>query len=184
MENLNIKSESRIFLTDYASYNDGSQFEFGHWVELDQFDDADDLYEYIKDHFEKADSINFLDSPREEIMITDYEGFPEEFYSECMNFENLFNFFEGAEKSDYSIEIIEAFSNLGFADISDTEKFFEELENRYIGEYENDQEFAEEMIGEEQIDKIPSFISIDWGRTAEGCMQDYTSDSGYYFSNC
>ncbi|NQX81273.1 MAG: antirestriction protein ArdA [Flavobacteriaceae bacterium] len=184
MENLDIKSESRIFLTDYASYNDGSQFEFGHWVELDQFDDADELYNYISEHFKKADFKSPLFSPREEMMITDFEGFPKEFYSECMNFNNLFEFFEMAENCDYDIEIIEAFSNLGFADISDTEKFFEELENRFIGEYENDEEFAEEMIGEEQIDKIPSFISIDWERTAEGYMQDYTSDSGYYFSNC
>ena len=25
------------FLTDYASYNNGTQFEFGHWVNLEDF---------------------------------------------------------------------------------------------------------------------------------------------------
>ena len=53
-------NKGKIFLTDYASYNNGTQFEFGHWVDLDQFDDADELNDYIEDHFEQADkkSIN------------------------------------------------------------------------------------------------------------------------------
>lgn len=83
----------QIFLTDYASYNEGRQFEFGHWVDLDDFTDASDLMEYIRDHFEECDRINPLDSPREEIMITDFEGFPESLYSESMgeeDFEKLF----------------------------------------------------------------------------------------------
>ena len=87
-------SKARIFLTDYASYNEGKQFEFGHWVDLDQFSDADDLQEYIKKHFAECDKKSPLygGSPREEIMITDYEGFPRDLYSECMDFEPLFEY--------------------------------------------------------------------------------------------
>jgi hypothetical protein len=33
----------QIFLTDYASYNNGTQFEFGHWVDLSEFSDADEF---------------------------------------------------------------------------------------------------------------------------------------------
>ena len=80
----------RIFLTDYASYNNGSQFEFGHWVDLSVFDEADDVYEYIEAHLAEADRVSPLDTPREEYMITDYEDFPEYFYSECMDFYDLF----------------------------------------------------------------------------------------------
>jgi hypothetical protein len=97
----NIKENARIFLTDYASYNNGTQFEFGHWVDLDQFSDADELNEYISEHFAAADEKSPLDSPREEVMITAYEGFPEDLYSENMNadsFERLFTFMEWAEK--------------------------------------------------------------------------------------
>ena len=75
----------RVFLTDYASYNNGTQFEFGHWVNLSDFTNSEDLMEYIKEHFEEADKISPLDSPREEIMITDYEGFPDSLYSESMS---------------------------------------------------------------------------------------------------
>ena len=77
-----IPAEARIFLTDYASYNDGTQFEFGHWVSLDKFADADELNAYISKHFKNADKKSPLGfgSIREEIMITDFEGFPSAFY--------------------------------------------------------------------------------------------------------
>jgi len=90
-------TEAKIFLTDYASYNNGTQFEFGHWVDLKQFSDAEDLTGYISNHFEEADKISFLGSPREEIMITDFEGFPEALYSESMStkdFEMIYSLLE------------------------------------------------------------------------------------------
>jgi hypothetical protein len=96
--NSTIPEDAAIFLTDYASYNDGSQFEFGHWVKLNQFANADELNAYITKHFQNADKKSPLGcfSPREEIMITDFEGFPSAFYDECMNFEQLFEYFERA----------------------------------------------------------------------------------------
>lgn len=77
----------KIFLTDYASYNNGKQFEFGHWVELNDFSDADELIEYIQNHFEEADEKSPLGygAKREEWMITDYEGFPRELYCESFS---------------------------------------------------------------------------------------------------
>jgi len=83
-----ISAQARIFLTDYASYNEGSQFEFGHWVHLDKFEDAEDLNAYIAKHFKEADKKSPLGygSIREEILITDFEGFPAAFYDECMYF--------------------------------------------------------------------------------------------------
>ena len=77
----------RIFLTDYNSYNNGTQFQFGHWVDLTQFSDEKEIRDYINDHFEECDKKSPLSSPREEIMITDYEGFHSYFYSESMSIE-------------------------------------------------------------------------------------------------
>ena len=70
-----ISEDAAIFLTDYASYNDGSQFEFGHWVKLNQFEDADELNAYISKHFKNADKKSPLGfgSIREEIMISPYQ---------------------------------------------------------------------------------------------------------------
>lgn len=44
MKNLTTTESPKLFLTDYASYNEGKQFEFGHWVDLSQFSDADEFY--------------------------------------------------------------------------------------------------------------------------------------------
>lgn len=75
----------KLFLTDYASYNNGSQFEFGHWIDLDQFDDAEAFSEYVTKHLKECDKKSPIEgSAREEPMYTDYEGFPESFYSESM----------------------------------------------------------------------------------------------------
>lgn len=112
----------KIFLTDYASYNNGSQFEFGHWVELNDFSDADELNDYIVNHFAECDEKSPLDSPREETMITDFEGFPEEFYSESgCDFEKIFKYIE-----------------IGYEDLDDSEKI--SLWNEYCSEQSNDDE--------------------------------------------
>ncbi|MEJ7644242.1 MAG: antirestriction protein ArdA [Chryseolinea sp.] len=87
--------EAKIFLTDYASYNNGTQFEFGHWVDLSQFSDVEEFNAYVSKHFVDADKKSPLGdgSTREEMMITDFEGFPRSLYSECgMNFEQLFEY--------------------------------------------------------------------------------------------
>lgn len=96
--NTTTTTTAKIFLTDYASYNNGSQFEFGHWVDLADFSDADELNEYIVNHFKECDEESPLDeygSTRDETMITDYEGFPEEFYCESgCEWEKIFKYIE------------------------------------------------------------------------------------------
>ena len=69
---------SKLFITDYASYNNGTQFEFGHWVDLTTFNDADEFMQYVSDHLKQADEDSPLlcETKREEPMYTDYEGFP------------------------------------------------------------------------------------------------------------
>lgn len=93
MSNLTTETTAKIFLTDYTSYNNGTQFEFGHWVDLSDFSDESELSEYIGNHFAEADKVSPLDSPREETMITDFEGFPKSLYSESsMSFARLYEY--------------------------------------------------------------------------------------------
>jgi len=86
----------KLFLTDYESYNNGTQFEFGHWVDLSEFSSADEFLEYIETHFKAADEKSPLPcgTPREETMFTDYEGMPRALYSESMSAKELANLFE------------------------------------------------------------------------------------------
>ena len=87
-----------VFITDYASYNNGTQFEFGHWIDLTKFNDAQELGEYITKHLKECDKKSPLDnygSKREEPMFTDFEGFPKEYYSESgMNFDLIYKYIE------------------------------------------------------------------------------------------
>lgn len=181
--NNNTRTGAKIFLTDYASYNNGTQFEFGHWVDLSDFDSAEELNEYIIKHFQEADKESPLDSPREEIMITDYEGFPEALYSESMNFETLYQYFEKADECGYSAEVIEAFADLGNYSLSDLDAFFDALAESYSGEYSSDEDFAQdlaEQTGFEQPNAWP-YNCIDWERAARDLMYDYSESNGHYF---
>ena len=167
-----VKSESRIFVTDYASYNEGSQFKHGHWVELDQFNDVDELNEYLSKHFQDAG----INDP--EIMITDFEGFPERFYSESYNSHlmgELFEYFELLENC-HEPEAMEAYIEAGH----DAENFDE----AFAGQFDSDEDFAQDMA--EQLGAIDPRASwpqtcIDWEWAARELMYDYFEVNGYYF---
>lgn len=184
MANLTQTTEkARIFLTDYASYNNGTQFEFGHWVDLEDFNDADELSDYIIEHFADADEKSPLDSPREEVMITDFEGFPSSFYSESMDFENLYNYLEKLEECYYNADVVEAFADLGNYDVEDVDEFFDKLEESYQGEHKSDEDFTEQLLKDTGCipSNIPSYVHIDWSSTARDIMMDYYENNGHYF---
>lgn len=89
----------KLFLTDYASYNQGTQFEFGHWVDLTQFSDAEEFQQYITDHFAECDKISPLQDgdKRKETMFTDYEGLPASLYGEALSpseIEKIYSFLD------------------------------------------------------------------------------------------
>lgn len=155
---------AKIFLTDYASYNNGTQFEFGHWVDLSDFSDASELMEYIAGHFSEADKESPLPSgtPREEIMITDFENFPKVFYSESMGekeFEKLFDFLN---LDDDDRKLIEMYADATGYSIDDIN--IRDAQDRFHGTADSYAEFAENMAEEcGEIPKdMPSWIVIDW----------------------
>ena len=181
--NATATTTAQIFLTDYASYNNGTQFEFGHWVELSDFSDAEELSDYITQHFKECDEKSPLDSPREEIMITDFEGFPKEFYSESMSFKNLYEYFERLESCGYDTEVVEAFSSLGNYSLSDADEFFNALEESYSGEFSSDEDFAQDMAEQTGVEISNSWPHncIDWEKAARELMYDYYESNGHYF---
>ncbi len=148
----------RIFLTDYASYNNGTQFEFGHWVDLNRFSSADELSEYITEHFKQADIKSPLDafgSIREEVMITDYEGFPASLYGESMDFEALFGLFEFLESEGIDSLENEDDNLLGLWN----EYASENLPDETI--YEWDDDTLNMMIGKDIEDAFMAGINAD-----------------------
>jgi hypothetical protein len=130
------KTDARIFLTDYASYNNGSQFEFGHWVDLSDFKDAEEFSEYISEHLKECDEQSPIDeyTKREELMFTDFEGFPDSLYGESLGGEDLQKIFD--------------YIDLDLPDEDEIEEWIS-LHNEFCSEhrggegeiYENDDEF-------------------------------------------
>ena len=184
--NTAIPADARIFVTDYASYNEGTQFEFGQWVNLAYFETAEDLTQNILDHFSYCDTVRPLacGTPREEIMITDFEGFPAAFYDECMDFEPLFEYFERTSSCGYDLEIVEAFTKLGNYKVEDVDTFFDALEESYSGEFSNDEDFAYDMAeqcGDLQDKTSWPYTCIDWKQAARELMFDYYEQDGHYF---
>ena len=179
----------KLFLTDYASYNNGTQFEFGHWVDLTQFADAGEFMEYIKSHFEEADAKSPLDSPREETMFTDFENFPRSLYGESMGSKELEKLFEFINLDDDDKKMLEMYAeatgyNMDDIDLSDAQDAFH-------GTADSEADFAEriaEDCGEIPKD-MPTWIVIDW-EASWNCnlRHDYntaTDEDGtiYFFLN-
>ena len=182
----------KIFLTDYASYNNGTQFEFGHWVDLSDFSDADELMVYISDHLAEADKISPLPcgSAREEIMITDFEGFPNVFYSESMGQKEFEKLFEYLTLDDDDRKLIEMYADATGYSIDDIN--IRNAQDAFHGTADSYADFAENMAEEcGDIPKdMPSWIVIDW-EASWNCNLRYdyitaTDENGtiYFFFNC
>lgn len=153
-----------IFLTDYASYNNGTQFQFGHWVDLTDFNDADELGEYIIQHFKEADEKSPLyGSAREETMITDYENFPSEFYSESgMNYEMLYEWIDMDEHDRLKF----AAALYIYSDIEEAFDMYEETQVHAYNWSNNDKYdlFENKYPNIEDLQRLNNFLYIDYDK--------------------
>lgn len=159
------QSEPRLFVTDYASYNEGTQFEFGHWVDLSDFSDADDFMEYLSNHFEECDEKRPLGygSIREEWMFTDYEGFPKQLYGESMGGKDMERLFEFIALDEYdkpkAAYLMEKGESVDYALSS-----YDNISMReYDGSRKEDWALFEEYYPEaEAIENSNPYVSIDY----------------------
>jgi antirestriction protein len=165
---------AKLFVTDYASYNEGLQFKHGHWVDLSQFNDADEFNDYLNEHFEKCN----IEYP--EIMFTDFEGFPKKFYSESYDSNLISELFDYLNilKGCFNEEALYEYVNAGY-DAND-------FDEAYSGRFDSDADFAENLADElGYLDKNVSwpYTCIDWEWAARDLMYDYFEVGGYYFRN-
>ena len=171
---IDTETTPKIFLTDYGSYNEGTQFEFGHWVELSQFDSVEDYAKYEKKHFENADKKRPLfGGIREEVMITDFEGFPREFYSESsMDFERLFNWINASSEE----QIIMDLKLQKFGDSESTEEI-----HFYCGTTEDHELFEMYYPESDELTKNNPYLQIDYAGFVRDCFTAYTVGENTYY---
>jgi antirestriction protein len=187
--NTTTTTEPKLFLTDYASYNNGTQFEFGHWVDLCQFSNVDEFLEYIENHFLEADKKSPLDSPREEIMFTDFEGFPKCFYSESCDKQTIEKLFEFISMDEHDQKMVEMYAEATGYNISNIE--LSEAQDAFHGTADSEADFAQRMAEDcgEIPANLPNWICIDWDASWNCSLRyDYntaTDEDGtiYFFLN-
>ncbi len=179
---------SKLFLTDYASYNNGTQFEFGHWVNLSEFRSADEFQTYVSDHLKEADEQSPLDcgSTREEPMYTDFEGLPDSLYSESMSaadLEQIFEYLALDERQQHAYEYLT--NDQGYSH----NNAISEADDVYMYEISHKGRqhtvwciFEEIYPDAEQAEQSNPFLSIDYDRFTRDCLEEFTATDGtdYY----
>jgi len=70
---------------------------------------------------------------------------------------------------------VEAF--LEWWDMEDLKHF----EEAYIGCYNSGAEFAEEYVWVGEVDRLPFYVAIDWGKTWDNIECDFVVEGDYYF---
>lgn len=118
------------------------------------------------------------------------------FVDDTIASEDIYAVFEDAETPDdvskeyelreqYSNDAVDAYLALGFEQGDGLENF----EDAYVGEYDNDIAFAQEMheqTGMQLSDeyRMWPYTCIDWEQAAREIMYDYAEEGGYYFLDC
>lgn len=181
------QSEPRLFVTDYASYNEGTQFEFGHWVDLSDFSDADDFMEYLSNHFKECDEKRPLwgGAIREEYMFTDYEGFPRELYGESMGGKDMERLFEWIELDDDD-KIKAAYLMENSYTVDEALKQYNDVSmHEYDGTRQADWELFELIYPDaEAIENTNQYVTIDYDAFIRNEFNKFEYDGVTYLVDC
>lgn len=169
----------RIYVGTYNKYNNGSIY--GKWIDLSNYLDKDELFTAMQElHKDEEDP---------EFMFQDYEC-PDLFLklgliSECHISDNIFNVIDYIESSSYDLEVISAYCNCTNSNNENIEEIIQEIEESYNGEYNTDKEFVQQLLEDcgDIPSNLPSYIHIDWERTAYDVMMDYSTSDNHYFRN-
>lgn len=168
-----------LYVGTYKKYNEGSIF--GEWLNLSDYSDYNELYEAMKElHNDEEDP---------EFMFQDYE-FPKLFInqgliSECHISKDIYEIAEKINDSGLEFEIIEAYVDCIGNYCNDTEELLDRVLDSYYGEYNSDEDFVQEMLEQDGSipENLPSYIFIDWEKTAYNFMFDYSCSNRHYFRN-
>ncbi|MCW1960746.1 antirestriction protein ArdA [Chryseobacterium viscerum] len=63
----------------------------------------------------------------------------------------------------------------------DFQSVYDDVINYYMGEYLDDETFAQYILEESIPESLPNYIYIDWEATSRCLMYDYFESDGHYF---
>lgn len=136
-------SEARVYVGTYNKYNSGSLF--GKWLDLSDYSDKDEFMEACRElHKDEQDP---------EYMFQDYENIPEALISESWLSDKFFELRDAIEELNETQQ--EAFfiwcedANKDF-NKEDADSLVSAFTDDYIGQYDSEEDYAEEYIRETQ----------------------------------
>ena len=164
-----------VYVGTYGKYASGSLR--GVWLDLTTFDDYDEFLavcRYI--HRDEADP---------EFMAQDFEGFPEQWYTEGFMSEREFDLIkEFAELDDKEREAFEVYV-AAFGSSMDDSGIFDDFREAYQGEWSSEEEFAEQLADDCcMLDNVPERVKVyfDYAAFARDLfIGDYYFESGFVF---
>ena len=168
-------SAARVYVGTYGKYNAGSLF--GEWLDLSDYSDKEEFYDACRElHKDEEDA---------EFMFQDWENVPENLIGESWLSENFFALRDAVE--DLGATEQEAFfvwCNYKSRDFSneDADDLVRDFQNAFLGEYEDEEDFAYEYV--EECYELPEFAKtyFDYEKFARDLfMCDYWMDEGFVF---
>ena len=164
-----------VYVGTYGKYASGSLR--GVWLDLTTFADYDEFLavcRYI--HRDEADP---------EFMAQDFEGFPEEWYTEGFMSESEFDLIrEYAELDDDEREAFEVYVS-AFGSSRDDSTIFDNFREAYCGKWSSEEEYAEQLVDDCcMLEGAPEFLKSYFNYAAfarDLFIDDYYFESGYVF---
>ena len=160
-----------VYCGTYAKYSEGSLY--GMWIDITTFDDYDEFVDFCKMLHE--------DEHYPELMFQEYEGFPQEWYSEsCLDEETFDKIVEYGNLDEDDREMYDAYVGC-FGSHDD----LGEIRDKYCSKFDSEEDFAEHLLHETgDIDSIPSNLRyyFDYEKYARDLFMDgYSFCDGYVF---
>lgn len=156
-------------------------------LDMEETHTLEDALDSLQNHFDCAvhdgdivlqdpEDIDYIDIVHNMVEF-DFSQIPQFLIGDWDIWEAISEFAEHYYSSFYDEDVFEAARDCGIQ--------FSDIDDCYQGEHDSDEDFAENLCEEcGDIPKdLPSYIHIDWERTARDIMQDYTESNGHYFRN-
>ena len=172
---IKVLSEAKVYVGTYAKYNNGSLS--GAWLDLSDYSDKEEFYEACRElHKDEEDA---------EYMFQDWENVPEGLIDESWISENFFALRDAVEDlSDTEQEAFFVWCNYKSHDLGeeDADDLVRDFRDEYQGEYDDEEDFAYEIV--EECYDLPEFAKtyFDYKQFARDLfMCDYWFDDGFVF---
>ena len=169
-------SDMRIAYNELANYNNGDLVY--KWFDLDGVS-KEEHYQELSDWLGSLAPVHGC--PCEEWCVGDVEGVPRDLVGDFGIDDKFFEMMEAVDASCLDLEVFQAGIDCGL-EVS-------EVEDRYAGSHDTDEEFAQEFAASTGALTNLSETSwpnacIDWEWAARELMYDYVDSGTHYFHNC